>query len=101
MTTRRPSSVQIKCALRFDGYRYQQQHPDYQMADALQAYWETGGWQHLSTAEAMATLFLLLKALEAWQGASYRTATHLETYYDAFHSLFDLLKDRPLPEDED
>ncbi|MGF1604383.1 MAG: hypothetical protein ACFCU8_20690 [Thermosynechococcaceae cyanobacterium] len=98
MTIRELYPSEIKCALRFDGHQYLKRHPEYQLSHALEVFGQSHNWYHLSKAEAMATLFLLLKAIETWRRSPRISAEHLDPYYDAFHSLYDLLKNESIPE---
>ncbi len=97
MTIQRMQPAEIRFASRFDGHAYQRQHPQYQLAEALQGYWQHQSWYHLPKVEAFATLSLLLKAIETWERSPRVSSEYLDAYYDAFHSLYEFLKHEPLP----
>jgi hypothetical protein len=98
MTEQVMHPYEIECARRLDGHKYQKKHPQFRLVAALERYWETGNWQHLSLIEAMATMSLLQQALEAWQNYSYPPEV-LHQHYQTFHSLYELLKDKEIPSD--
>jgi hypothetical protein len=84
---------EIQCAHRMDGHQYQRQHRNFNFSNALSTFRDTGNWEHLDLAEAMATMSLLEKALQHWRRSPNVTGQDLDDHYRAFHSLYDLLKD--------
>jgi hypothetical protein len=96
MTQRVMHPHEIQCAKRFNGQKYKKKYSAFNFTVALEKYWETQNWNHLSMVEAMATMFLLHQALEAWQ-RSKSASDHFDRHYQAFHSLYELLKDVQVP----
>jgi hypothetical protein len=96
MTDQRMYPHEIQCAQRMDGHQYQRKHPTYNFTEALTVYRETGQWEHLSIPEAMATMSMLCKALQTWERSPYPSPENLAAHYQAFHSLYELLKNIPM-----
>lgn len=83
------SKSQIKFALSVDGFQYRKNNQNFNLRDVLENYWNTKSWNHVSFIEARATLFLIFKAIEAWQNSPYSISQEeLTKYYEAFHSLY-------------
>jgi hypothetical protein len=93
MTNRKISESEIKCAQRVDGHQYQRKHREFNCSAALKTFWETGNWEHLTQEEAMATMSLLETSFQHWKRSGYVSDEDLDGHYEAFHSLYDLLKD--------
>lgn len=55
------------CALRFDGYRYQQE-TDFDYQTALSIYMSTGDWSPLNELEQLTVFFMLQRYLYKWGG---------------------------------
>lgn len=89
MTQKFFSQSQIKLALSIDGFQYTQKNQNFSLRDILEEYWNTKSWNHVSLIEGRATLFLIFKAIEAWENSPYSVSQEeLAKYYDAFHSLY-------------
>lgn len=88
------SRSQIELALSLDGFKYKQNNPNFNLRDNLEQYWSNKSWNHLSSIEARATLFLIYKALEAWQNSPYSIPQQeFDKYYRAFYSLYEWITD--------
>lgn len=88
------SNSQIKLALSLDGFEYSKNNPDFNLKDILEKYWSNNSWNHVSQIEAKATLFLIFKAIKAWQNSSYPISEEeLTKYYGAFYSLYGWITD--------
>jgi hypothetical protein len=97
MTDRKLHPDEVHCARRLNGHEYQRLHREFNFTDALNTFKQSGGWEHLSTLEAMATLSLLEKALQLWMSSKSTAPEFLDPHYDAFHSLYARLKDVEIP----
>ena len=90
MRDRYLTESEIELALSIDGFQYISNNRNFNLRDALEKYWQNKSWSHICLAEAKATLFLILKAIEAWQNSPYSISTEeLNKYYEAFHSLYE------------
>lgn len=90
MTEQFLSKSEIEFALSIDGFQYIKNHRNFNLRDALEKYWKNKSWNHICPLEAKATLFLILKAIEAWQNSPHSISTEeLNKYYEAFHSLYE------------
>ncbi|MDJ0631950.1 MAG: hypothetical protein QNJ34_02050 [Xenococcaceae cyanobacterium MO_188.B29] len=90
MTQKFITNSEIEFASSIDGFQYIKNNQNYSLRDALEKYWHNKSWNHVGLLEAMATLFLILKAIEAWQTSPYSISTEeLDKYYEAFHSLYE------------
>lgn len=88
------SRSQIELALSLDGFKHKQNNPNFNLRDNLEQYWSNKSWNHLSSIEARATLFLIYKAIEAWQNSPYPIPQQeFNKYCQAFHSLYEWITD--------
>jgi hypothetical protein len=97
MTDQKLHPDEVHCAQRLNGHEYQRLHREFNFTDAIKTFKQSGGWDHLSTLEAMATLSLLEKALQLWMSSKSMAPELLDPHYDAFHSLYRRLKDVEIP----
>ncbi|MEZ4615378.1 MAG: hypothetical protein R2867_07675 [Caldilineaceae bacterium] len=85
--------ILMVCALRFDGYRYQEESDfDYQVG--LDRYMATGSWSHLSELEQLTVFFMFQRYLYKWGGE------YLANYspeWRGFRELFFLNCRREIP----
>lgn len=89
MTEQFLSDSEIRFALSIDGFQYIKNNRNFNLRNTLEEYWTNKSWHHICRLEAMATLFLILKAIEAWQSSPYAISTEeLNKYHEAFHSLY-------------
>ncbi len=93
MTDRKLYPQEVQCARRLDGHQYQRLHREFNFTNAIATFKQSGNWDHLSTSEAMATLSLLEKALQLWLRSKAMEPEYLDQHFDAFHSLYALIKD--------
>jgi hypothetical protein len=92
MTDRKLYAHEIHCARQIDGHAYQRLHREFNFTNALETFGQSGNWDHLSAPEAMATLSLLEKALQLWTHSKSMAPEYLDRHFDAFHSLYKLIK---------
>jgi len=85
--------ILIACALRFDGYRYLQDHP-FDHERALADYRKTGEW-HIAPLEQLTVFHLLQRFLYKWGG---ETLLRTSAMWKAFRSLFLLVCEYEIPE---
>lgn len=89
----REDYILVTCALRFDGYRYLDDHPfDHQQA--VQRFLETGEWRS-SPLEQLTVFFLLQRFLCKWGG---EMLPKTSATWNAFRSLFPLVCEYEIPE---
>jgi hypothetical protein len=93
MADRKLDHNAVQCARRFDGHVYQRLHREYSFIAAFNTFKKTHHWNHLSIVEAMATMALLEQALQAWAQSKNVEPEALKDHYEAFHSLYLMLKD--------
>jgi hypothetical protein len=93
MTDRKLYPHEVQCARQLDGHEYQRLHREFNFTDTLKTFRQSGNWDHLSTPEARATLSLLEKALQLWTHSKSMAPEYLDQHFDAFHSLYALIKD--------
>ena len=83
----------VACALRFDGYRYLDDHP-FDHSQALDDFYRTGEWR-LSQLEQLAVFFMLQRFLYKWGG---EMLARTSAVWRAFRSLFLLVYKYEIPE---
>jgi hypothetical protein len=88
------NDIMNACALRFDGYKYQQQ-TGFDPKKATAQYLTTRKWD-LQPLEKLATFFFLQRALNKFD-LQYEPRDG--KYWQAFESLFDECKDVEIPEE--
>ena len=88
------SSVLTAWALRFDGYKYVDEHA-YPDDDGMDTFKRTGDWSHLNDGEKLTAFFRLQRYLCKWGGEylSQRSVT-----WRAFRQLFLDTADLPIPD---
>ena len=88
----RPDDILTTCALRFQGWRYQEE-TGFDQAAAFDRYFETGNWS-LTDNEKLAAFFLLQRGLSKWDLV---TEPKQSRWWQAFRSLFLEVVHLPLP----
>lgn len=79
---------QIEVALRFDGYRYLEKHPEFDPREAYEMWLDTGDWDHLTTNEQLASFFHLQRFLGKWGGEQLSEGSG---YRLAFQELYEMV----------
>lgn len=72
------------CALRFDGYTFMEE-TGFDHRAALDTFYQTGEWNHLTLPQQMSAYFLLQRYLNKWGG---EMLPHESKERGAYHSLF-------------
>lgn len=93
MTLRQLEPKAVQCARRLDGHDYQRLHREYNFSSAFNIFKSSENWEHLSILEAMATMSLIEKALQLWTSSSKKNLEQFDRHFEAFHNLYELLKD--------